>query len=90
MAIDGMTEQVAQAIIRDREQQPFTTRGELLRLSEVTDELFSQLVEEITVRSSTLRISSIGSVEEDRVRVQIVAMVDLKESEPTVVHLSEG
>jgi general secretion pathway protein K len=90
LAIDGMTEELAQAIIRDREEQPFTTRGELLRLSEVTDEVFVELIEQITVRSSTLRIVSVGSVEEERVRVRIVAIVDFKESEPVIVHLAEG
>lgn len=90
LAIDGMTEQAAQAIVREREENPFTTRGELLRLSEVTDEVFTQVVEQITVRSSTLRITSVGSVEEGRVRVQVVAVVDLKQSEPMIVHITEG
>lgn len=90
LAIDGMTEQVAQAIIRERDEEPFTTRGELLRLSEVTDEVFTQLIEQLTVRSSTLRITSVGSVEEERVRVRVVAIVDFKESEPAIVHIAEG
>jgi type II secretory pathway component PulK len=88
--LDGMTEQALNAIVKYRAEQPFTTRGELLALTEMTDALFSQIVEKVTVRSSTLKITSIGSVEEGRVRVRVTALVDLQESEPRIVYLAEG
>ncbi|MGQ9729679.1 MAG: helix-hairpin-helix domain-containing protein [Candidatus Zipacnadales bacterium] len=88
--IEGMTEQVAQAIIREREKAPFTTRGDLLNLPEVTNELFSQLVEKVDVRSSCLAITSVGSVEEGRVRVRLTAYLDLKQDEPAIIYVAEG
>jgi hypothetical protein len=47
-------------------------------------------VERVTVRSSALRITSIGSMEGGRVRVRLTAIVSLKESEPEIVYLAEG
>lgn len=88
--LDGMTEQALEAIVQYREQQPFTSRGDLLALPEVTDSVFTQIVEEITVRSSTLRITSVGSVEEGRVRVQVTVLLDLKGPEPRIVYIAVG
>jgi competence ComEA-like helix-hairpin-helix protein len=88
--IDGMTDQALKAILQYREQQPFITRGDLLALPEITEVLFTQLVEKVTVRSSTLRITSIGSVEAGRVRVQVTAVVSLQSAEPQIVYLAEG
>jgi len=88
--IDGMTDQVAQAIVEQRAQLPFTTRGDLLALPAVTEDVFGQIVEKVTVRSSALKITSIGSVEDGRVRVRLTVIVDLKESEPRIVSIAEG
>ena len=88
--LDGMTEQAVQAIVTQREKEPFTTRGELLKLTEVTDDIFAQIAERVTVRSSALRVTSIGSVEDGRIRVRLTAVVDLKDSQPKIVYVAEG
>ena len=88
--LEGMTEEVLNAIVEYRDAQPFTSRGELLALKEMNETLFTQLVEAVTVRSSTLKITSTGSVEEGRVRARVTAVVDLKESEPRIVYMAEG
>jgi len=88
--LEGMTEQVLNAIADYREAQSFTTRGDLLALKEMDEALFAQLVEAVTVRSSTLRITAIGSVDEGRIRVRVTAVVDLKQSEPRIVYLQAG
>ncbi len=88
--LDGMTEQAVQAIVAQRQKEPFTTRGDLLKLTEVTDDIFAQIAERITVCSSALRITSVGSVEDGRIRVGLTAIVDLKDSEPKIVYVVEG
>lgn len=88
--LDGMTEPAVQAIVAQREKEPFTTRGELLKLTEITDDIFAQIAERVTVRSSSLRITSVGSVEDGRIRVRLTAVVDLKDTEPKIVYVAEG
>jgi type II secretory pathway component PulK len=88
--LDGMTQQAVEAIINYRATAPFVTRGDLLKLTEVTDGLFAQIAERVTVRSSALRITSVGSVDDGRIRVQLTAVVDLKGTQPTIVSLTEG
>jgi len=88
--VEGMTDEVLNAILNYRESQPFTSRGELLALKEVSDATFAQLAEEVTVRSSTLKITAVGSVEDGRVRMRVTAILDLKDSDPRIVYLAEG
>jgi len=90
MTIDGMSEELVQEIVEQRQSQPFTTRGELLNLSEVSDDLFGQVVEDVDVRSSALRITALGSVEDGRVRVRVTVILDMKDSEPQIVYIREG
>ncbi len=88
--LEGMDEQLVQAIIEERENEPFGSRGDLLRLDDVSDQVFTQIVEDISARSSSLRITSVGSLEEGRIRVKLTVIVDLKSDEPQIVHIVEG
>jgi competence ComEA-like helix-hairpin-helix protein len=88
--LEGITEQAVEAIVRERETAPFATRGAILALPEVTDAVYARIGEQVTVRSSALKIVSVGSAGDGRVRVRLTAILDLKPSEPRIVHLSEG
>lgn len=90
MTVEGMSEELVQEIVEQRRSQPFTTRGDLLNLSEVSDEAFAQVAEEVDVRSSALKITALGSVEGGRVRARVTVILDMKDSEPQIVYIREG
>ncbi|MCC7491961.1 MAG: general secretion pathway protein GspK [Fimbriimonadaceae bacterium] len=76
-ALPGMDLTLAQAIVDARRQEPFETVGDLLRLSEVTDELFGQLAPLLTTRSAAFRLQASGTVGEGAQAItrRIVAVV---------------
>lgn len=60
MTFDGMTEEAADAIVTQRESQPFQSRGDLLQLQEITNEVFNSMIEKTTVISDSFTARVMG------------------------------
>lgn len=63
-ALPGMDASLADIIAAARMEQPFETVGDLLRLTEITEEVFRQVAPLLTTRSMALRLTAQGSVGE--------------------------
>jgi len=63
MTLPQMTEEVAQAIVAYREENPLTTRGDILRIQEVTPAIFNAIVEQVTVMSDTYLVRALGTAQ---------------------------
>lgn len=61
-ALPGMDEATAQAIVTARDSTPLETVGDLLGLSEVTNERFAQVAGLLTTRGQALRLICVGTV----------------------------
>ncbi|MBM3459294.1 MAG: helix-hairpin-helix domain-containing protein [Armatimonadetes bacterium] len=55
-----MTEEAAQGIVSYRENTPFQSRGDLLRLPEITQAVFNAIIERVTVLSDRFTVRSLG------------------------------
>lgn len=55
-----MTEEIAQAIIDYRATTPLTSRGDLLRIPEVTQPVFNNVIERVTVFSDSYHVRVLG------------------------------
>ncbi len=79
-ALPGMDSQLADAIVQARRSQPFETVGDLLRLSEVTDDVFKQVAPLLTTRSRTFQLSAVGTVLEGEQeltrRITVLALLE--------------
>jgi general secretion pathway protein K len=78
-ALEGMEQTVADAIVAARGQNPYETVGDLLGLTEVTNERFEQVAARLTTRGLALRIVALGAVGSGReaVRQRLEAVVAL-------------
>lgn len=65
-ALPGLDENTAQALIVARERQPFETVGDLLGLTELSDEQFARAAPWFTTRGQTMHLIISGRVGEGR------------------------
>jgi competence ComEA-like helix-hairpin-helix protein len=77
-ALPGMNAQIAEEIVNYRSSSPFTSVGDLLQISSVTNTVFSQVADSITVRSFTYRIRAQGVLPNSRIVKHIEAVVVLQ------------
>ena len=76
ICLPGVTRELAQSIISHRQSSGFfASTGELLKLPEMTRDLFSQIAPLITARSETYRILCEGKINSTGVRQRIQAIV---------------
>jgi DNA uptake protein ComE-like DNA-binding protein len=61
MTLPQMTEEIAQAIVAYRDANPMISRGDLLKVDEVTPAIFNAIVEKVTVISDTFLVRSYGT-----------------------------
>ena len=60
MTLPQMTEEIAQAIIDYRTATPLVSRGDLLRVDQVTQQVFNNIIERVTVFSDSYHIRVLG------------------------------
>lgn len=84
-ALPGMDEALADVIVQARQQSPFESVGDLLGLSEITDEVFKELAPLVTTRAVAYRLEADGTVGEgdQAVTDRIIAIVLLELQPPS-------
>ena len=75
VCLPGMTRELAQSIISQRQSEFFASIGELLKLPQMSRDIFRQIAPLITARSETYRILCEGKVKSTGVRQRIQAIV---------------
>jgi DNA uptake protein ComE-like DNA-binding protein len=76
ICLPGLTRELAQAIISQRQSNGFfTSLGEVLKVSGMTHDILKQIAPLVTTRSETFRILSEGEVTSTGVRQRIQAIV---------------
>jgi DNA uptake protein ComE-like DNA-binding protein len=76
VCLPGMTRELAQAIISQRQAGgSFASTGELLKVPDLTRDIFRQIAPLVTARSETFRILSEGKVSSTGARQRIQAIV---------------
>lgn len=89
MTLPGMTEALAQEIMTYRESNlgPFTSRADLLQVNGMTEEVFRELIDYVTVQSYQFRIVAEGQEGETRLRIETV--VDVGQDPPRILYWRE-
>ncbi|MBM3334826.1 helix-hairpin-helix domain-containing protein [Candidatus Sumerlaeota bacterium] len=89
VALPGMTEDLANAIITHRSSSigPFMRRSDLLSVSGMTDEVFRQIIDYVTVQSYQFRIVAEGHCDQTKAKVEVV--VDIASSPPKILYMRE-
>jgi DNA uptake protein ComE-like DNA-binding protein len=77
ICLPGMTRELAQSIISRRQSEFFVSTGELLKLPQMSRDIFRQIAPFITARSETYRILCEGKVTSTGVRQRIQAIVHI-------------
>jgi competence ComEA-like helix-hairpin-helix protein len=90
LSLPQMTEEIAQAIVTQRQSQPFQTLGDLLGVEQVDQTLLKAIVQQITTRSLTFRTIARGTIEERRVAAEITTVVDMSQDSPRLVYYKRG
>jgi DNA uptake protein ComE-like DNA-binding protein len=78
--LPGMTRELAQAVVSQRQSNGFfANTGELLKVPDLTRDIFKQIAPLVTARSETFRILSEGKINSTgaRQRIQVVVHVGL-------------
>ena len=76
VCLPGMTRELAQAIISQRQSGGFfTSTGELLKVPGLTRDIFKQIAPLVTARSETFRILSEGKINSTGARQRIQAII---------------
>jgi transcriptional accessory protein Tex/SPT6 len=76
--LPGMTRELAQSVIAHRSSAGFfTSTAELLKIPEITRNIFKQIAPLITTRSETYRILCEGKINSTGVRQRIQAIVHI-------------
>jgi DNA uptake protein ComE-like DNA-binding protein len=76
VCLPGMTRELAQAIISQRQSGgSFASTGELLKVPDLTRDIFKQIAPLVTARSETFRILSEGKISSTGARQRIQAIV---------------
>jgi len=76
--LPGMTRELAQAIISQRQSGGFfASTGELLKVPDLTRDIFKQIAPLVTARSETFRILSEGKINSTGTRQRIQAIVHI-------------
>jgi DNA uptake protein ComE-like DNA-binding protein len=76
VCLPGMTRELAQAIISQRQSAGFfASTGELLKVPDLTRDIFKQIAPLVTARSETFRILSEGKINSTGARQRIQAIV---------------
>jgi len=90
--LPAMDEELAEAIVQDRNGQPFASIGQLLDVSGITKKEFARLEKHVTVRSSVFRILSQGEAASGLARATIECVVDRGRDEdvPRVLYWLES
>jgi len=63
-SLPGLDEYLADTIVNARREAPFETVGDLLRLTEIEDDVFQQLAPYLTTRTLAYRLQATGTVGE--------------------------
>ena len=86
-----MTEASAESIItfRGSGRGPIRSVGQLLGDVGLDEELFQEIAERVTVRSSVFQITSIG-ITNRGVRQRIVAVLDRGQRPPSIIYWYQG
>jgi DNA uptake protein ComE-like DNA-binding protein len=82
VCLPGMTRELAQAIISQRQSGgSFASTGELLKVPDLTRDIFKQIAPLVTARSETFRILSEGKISSTgaRQRIQVIVHVGLND-----------
>ncbi len=90
MTLPGMTEDVANEILTRRasSQGPFTSRSELRDINGMTESLFANIIDYVTVQSYQFRIIAEGR--EGETKATIEAVVDIATDPPTILYWRES
>lgn len=82
-ALPGMNEAIADDIVahRNGDEGPFGSAGDILTVDSVTQEVYRQIAELITVRSVFFRLTSTGSIEGSKTTRSIESVVSLLRSD---------
>lgn len=80
-ALPGMDESLAQLIVTARQDEPFETVADLLRLTEVDDATFEEIAPSLTTRSLVVRLTAEGTIGEGRQaqsnRIEALVIIEL-------------
>jgi DNA uptake protein ComE-like DNA-binding protein len=82
VCLPGVTRELAQAIISQRQSgEFFASTGELLKVPDLTRDIFKQIAPLVTARSETFRILSEGKISSTgaRQRIQVIVHVGLND-----------
>ncbi len=63
-ALTGMDPSIAELIVRERQNEPFETVADLLRLAEIDDQMFQDLAPLLTTRGLVFRLRAEGTIGE--------------------------
>ena len=80
--LPGMTRELAQAVISQRQSGGFfANTGELLKVPDLTRDIFKQIAPLVTARSETFRILSEGKVNSTgaRQRIEVIVHIGLND-----------
>jgi len=92
MCLPGMTEQAATALLRQRAQSPFQSRGAILMPAlekQIDRALFDRIIDLITVTSDTYRISSLGQVGDTGIVSHLTAVVEMAGGESRLAYIRQ-
>lgn len=89
MTIPGMTDDLAYQIVTHRESQgDFTARGALREVNGMTEDLFKEMIDHVTVQSYQFRIMAEGRHNDTKVVIE--AVIDVSEQEPKLLYWKES
>jgi hypothetical protein len=96
-ALPEMTPEVAQAIVAYRQSNPFRTRGDVLAVPQVTQQIFNAMIEHVTVFSDSFKVRVLGfsltaDVGQQRQRdtgVHLTAILDRSTGRTRIVRLRQ-
>ncbi|MBI2300893.1 MAG: general secretion pathway protein GspK, partial [Armatimonadetes bacterium] len=84
-SLPGMDEDIAQAIVNGRRDQPFETVGDLLGLSDMTDQTFEEVAPLLTTRALAYRLQADGTVGRGEHvltnRIEAIVIVEMQPSQ---------
>ena len=97
MTLPQMTEEIAQLIVSYRETTPFVSRGDLLQIPELTQQVFNQIIERVTVVSDSYTVRSLGFARSDPagimrptdIAVHLTAVLDRSTGRCRIVRLRQ-
>lgn len=89
MTIPGMNDELAEAILARREEEPFQTVGDILDISLIDRDAFVAMSGIITVRTYAYEVTSEARIEDSGIQKQILAIVTGESGLPAVCYWRE-